>query len=248
MKKYSFQLCLALAFLASSCEEMQYNRVLIVVTDATALVPEKSGTALLKGEILDIGLTPLTSYGFCLMDSLASAGLELHIETAYVQKVTLTDKPTIGKFESKILSLDKNTTYVYRAFARTATQTKYGRQYSFRMGDIIATIYKGSVSNITKTEASIKGSVSETKFTSIASQGGSIVQHGHCWSTEPDPDINDNKTNLGTLTEAKEFESKLSGLVSGREYFIRTYITYTHGSTTLTEYSSNDNELKIKTQ
>ncbi len=79
------------------------------------------------------------------------------------------------------------------------------------------------VSNITETSAIVTGSVSNL--------GGSIVtQHGHCWSTSPEPSISDNKTNLGELTQVGNFESVISGLNSSTTYYVRAYAQNSTGT------------------
>jgi uncharacterized protein (TIGR02145 family) len=62
--------------------------------------------------------------------------------------------------------------------------------------------------------------------TVLTSTGGNdIVQHGHCWSKEPQPDINDFHSSLGSLIAPKNFTSQLENLDPNVKYYIRPYIT-----------------------
>jgi len=67
-----------------------------------------------------------------------------------------------------------------------------------------------------------------TSFTSTG--GNEITQHGHCWSIETEPTIEDDKTSLGKLEKPKTFQSELEELSSGTAYFIRSYFTYQNGT------------------
>jgi hypothetical protein len=51
-----------------------------------------------------------------------------------------------------------------------------------------------------------------------------IIEHGHCWSTEPEPDINDFHSNLGIIEGTGDFFSKLDNLSPGKTHFFRSYI------------------------
>ncbi len=64
----------------------------------------------------------------------------------------------------------------------------------------------------------------------IISDGGSMVTtRGICWSTSPNPTINDNHTNNGLDTGS--FTSNLTGLTSNTTYYVRAYATNAAGIT-----------------
>jgi len=48
------------------------------------------------------------------------------------------------------------------------------------------------------------------------------TQHGHCWSTSPNPTIADDKTELGAGAEGT-FESPLTDLLAATTYYVRAY-------------------------
>ena len=62
--------------------------------------------------------------------------------------------------------------------------------------------------------------------TVIISAGvGEITQHGHCWSVNKSPSIEDAKTELGSLTNNVEtFTSELNELSENSIYYVRPYI------------------------
>ena len=63
-----------------------------------------------------------------------------------------------------------------------------------------------------------------------ATGGNEITQHGHCWSTEKGPSIENLITMLGKLAQPKEYTSELTNLTANTVYYIRSYITYKNGT------------------
>lgn len=56
--------------------------------------------------------------------------------------------------------------------------------------------------------------------------GEGIVSYGHCWSTSPNPTINDFKvTKSGKPGKQVDFTSQLTGLASGTDYYVRAFAT-----------------------
>lgn len=62
----------------------------------------------------------------------------------------------------------------------------------------------------------------------------SVSQHGHCWSTSPNPTTSDDKTELGIKSETGAFTSNLTGLLPRTTYHVRAYAKNAEG----TSYSS----------
>ncbi len=50
-----------------------------------------------------------------------------------------------------------------------------------------------------------------------------ILEHGFCWNTSGNPDINDNKINLGIRSSTGEFTASLEGLQGLTTYYLRAY-------------------------
>jgi len=59
--------------------------------------------------------------------------------------------------------------------------------------------------------------------------GNQITQHGHCWSTESSPDIEDSHNSLGGISSPGKYTSDLSGLSDNTKYFVRSYVTFRGG-------------------
>lgn len=93
------------------------------------------------------------------------------------------------------------------------------------------------VTNSSKPEVKITGDfydVTEKSFGIkglILKTGGSqITSHGHCWSTNENPSVDDNKTNLGTRTEVGEYSSIIDkNIEAGKTYFVRAYAENKYG-------------------
>lgn len=51
-----------------------------------------------------------------------------------------------------------------------------------------------------------------------------FTQHGHCWSTSPNPTIEDKITTFAETSLGESFISELDSLRSGTTYYVRTYV------------------------
>ena len=71
----------------------------------------------------------------------------------------------------------------------------------------------GNAINISQTTADIIGTISSLGL-------GSILKYGHCYSTLPNPTINDQKTDLGATSSVGQFTSSLTGLLGNTTYYI----------------------------
>ena len=94
----------------------------------------------------------------------------------------------------------------------------------------LATIITDSVTNINTNSAVCGGN--------IMSDGGSTVtSRGVCWSTSPNPTIDNNKTTNGSGVGA--FTSDITGLTDGSTYYVRAYVTNNKGTAYGEERSFN---------
>ena len=59
--------------------------------------------------------------------------------------------------------------------------------------------------------------------------GNTITQHGHCWSINSEPTIENNHTSLGELSNPKSFTSELDSLEPNTKYYVRLYLNYSRG-------------------
>ena len=79
---------------------------------------------------------------------------------------------------------------------------------------------------INGTSVTVQGTITDLGSTEI-------VKHGHCWSTNNKPSINDFSTNLGSRIIPGVFSSKLNNLIPGVKHYVRSYlfdgVEYTYG-------------------
>ncbi len=52
-----------------------------------------------------------------------------------------------------------------------------------------------------------------------------ITNHGFCWSTTPDPDLNSSIIELGQRNEFGSFTTRLSGLDENKKYYVRAFVS-----------------------
>ncbi|MCX6321681.1 MAG: fibrobacter succinogenes major paralogous domain-containing protein [Bacteroidia bacterium] len=183
----------------------------ITTSTITGITPT---TAISGGNITSDGGATITARGVCWSTS---------------QNPTLADSKSIdgtgtGVFTSSIAGLTLGTTYYVRAYATNSAGTAYGNNASFITSSTqiqLPTITTTNASSITATSAISGGTVS--------SDGGATVTiRGVCWSTTASPTTSDSKTANGTGTGS--FTSSITGLTSGRLYYVRAYATNSAGT------------------
>jgi hypothetical protein len=80
------------------------------------------------------------------------------------------------------------------------------------------TVETGLIDKITQSTATIEGYISYpgTNFTPVS-------QHGHCWSTNTSPTIENTRTSLGYLEWEGPYKSNITGLTANTTYTVRGY-------------------------
>src|SRR5665647_3061377 len=84
----------------------------------------------------------------------------------------------------------------------------------------LPTVVTASVSEITQNSAIIRGMIA-------ADGGAEVTACGFCWSTNPDPSIDDSKTFAGKGPGV--FFNLLIGLTPNTTYYVRSYATNSAG-------------------
>ena len=145
-----------------------------------------------------------------------------------------------GIYSYSLTNLTNNTTYYVRSYVKTNFGIVYGEEKIFTTVEIVLpTVTTNSVTDIKATTATCGGN--------ITSDGnGTVTARGICWSTNPNPTINDNKTNNGSGIGS--FTSNLSNLASQTTYYVRAYAINEVGTaygeevsfTTLEEHGTGD--------
>ena len=176
----------------------------VVVTHKVSSVT--ADAAICGGEVTSGGRLKVTARGVCY-------GTEVYPE---VSGLHTKDGEGLGEFTSTLKDLEHNTVYYARAYATNSMGTAYGEQVKFTTEEGVPVVVTDSVIRITANSARCKGHVE--------SDGGyQVTKRGTCWSTYPDPTIDDecidNGSGLG------EFSSNLINLQKDTKYYVRTFAT-----------------------
>jgi uncharacterized protein (TIGR02145 family) len=121
-----------------------------------------------------------------------------------------------------ITGLQPGTVYHFRIKAKNAVNVTFGSDSVFTTPAAIPT-------NLTTTEISeIKGNSAVSGGNVISDGGAPVTDRGICWSTSPNPSLEDNHISGGAGTGI--FSSSLSGLSLGTTYYVRVYATNSIGT------------------
>ena len=169
-----------------------------VVTSVTA------EEAVCGGNVMTNGRLAITARGVCY-------GTEAY---PTLENLHTTDGNGLGEFTSTLKNLEHNTIYYVRAYATNKIGTSYGEQVKFTTQQGVPVVVTDSIIRITAHGARCKGRVE--------SDGGyPVTKRGACWSTYPDPTIDDKCTDNGS--GKGEFSSDLTNLELNTKYYVRTY-------------------------
>ena len=94
-------------------------------------------------------------------------------------------------------------------------------QQQMMLAALLPTVTTGTVGNLTETEASCGGTITDQGYRAVTARGV-------CWSTNPNPTVEGSHTSDGSGTGT--FSSSLSGLTAGTTYFVRAYATNSVGT------------------
>jgi uncharacterized protein (TIGR02145 family) len=178
----------------------------IPVTISTGAVTEIAATsAKVSGNITNAGGGIVTSRGICWSTT----------PNPTVNSSKTTDGTGAGEFTSTLSNLLAGTTYYARAYGENSRGVSYGVEVSFKTlgAPVVTTI---AVSQVTSAGALAGGNI-------ITDGGFPITSRGVCWSTTPNPTINNSKTNDGVGVGG--YQSVIAGLKSSTTYYIRAYAT-----------------------
>ena len=113
-------------------------------------------------------------------------------------------------------NLNSNTTYYVRAYIRINGNYAYGNEVTFKTPSITLTTLP--VSNNKGTKANVEGIVSDS---SIVTQN---INLGFCYSTSPNPSINDLLVNYWNYYGSSKFQSQITDLKQNTTYYVRAFI------------------------
>lgn len=121
--------------------------------------------------------------------------------------------PSSGDFDETIENLQPKTKYYCRAYAR-AEQVVYGPVIELYIDNIMFTCNSLVQSSNTSAELT----------TEIDFKNSAIIQHGHCWSLNENPTLQDQHTEFGYMHNPGSFSSALEGLQQDTRYYFRAYV------------------------
>ena len=223
--KNNFSIILALIFCFSCEHELERNNPLDgLVLGEIEEIDMGANFVVLSGSITTNKITPVSDYGFCWT-------LEGSIPTfddPHISNGELVDKEDFV-FQSTISGLELNQVYCFRLFAVTSIDTSYSNEFftSTEWDGESPIINTNSVNLITSNSVTVEGELIELGDPTVY---GNISQHGHCWSTIQLPTINDNKSELGTLSSTGTFNTNIESLNTSTAYYCRSYVVNNAGA------------------
>lgn len=169
-------------------------------------------TAEVSGNIVSIGSSSVMQYGHCWSTNPNPTILDNY--------TTLGSTSSSISFVSQLTALSPTTTYYVRAYATNSNGTGYSTSQSFTTSatPTVPQVTTQIPWNISDVAANVNGQILDVG-------NSSIIQHGHCWSLNPNPTISNYKTELGPRTTTGSFTSILTNLATNNTYHVRAYAT-----------------------
>jgi uncharacterized protein (TIGR02145 family) len=169
-------------------------------------------TAVSGGDITDTGGGAITAKGVCWSTTALPLATGSHT----------TDGTGTASFTSNMASLLSGTEYHVRAYATNSAGTAYGNELTFTTTAVVLpTLTTTAITLLTTTTVHSGGNIT-------SAGGGTISARGVCWSTSPDPTVDDDLTSNGTGSGI--FTSDPTGLTPGTDYYLRAYATNSAGT------------------
>ena len=196
----------------NSCDKDDPKSVGVLSTTEASDITQTSATS--GGNVSADGGAEITARGICW-----STG-----QTPTTADNKTTNGSGTGSFTSNITGLGDNTTYYVRAFATNSVGTSYGAEVSFKTirTKVIPTLETNAVTNITLTDASSGGKISDNG-------GADIISHGICWSKQEAPTIDDLNVNA-SIGDGILFYANIGYLMPSTTYYVRAYATNSVGT------------------
>ena len=214
--RYYYQIQCVNKYSRYTCEIASFTtlglRLATVTTNDVTDITTNSASC--GGDVTFDGNSTVTSRGVCW-------GTKPNPTTS--DKITVNGKGK-GTFISRLSNLTAETTYYVRAYAINEKGTAYGEERSFKtLAIALPTVTTNDVTDITINSASCGGNVTD-------GGGATVTERGICWSTNPNPTINDHYKTTGVEIGIGDFTLQLSNLTSQTTYYVRAYATNKKGT------------------
>lgn len=196
-------------------EEVAIRTLKIVLpTITTKSVTEiTTNSALCGGEVVSDGNATVTERGICWNTMPNPTTSDFHT----------TNENGIGSFTAQLDKLTHNTTYYVRAYAVNSKGTSYGEEFEFvTLEELLPVVETREISDI---------KVFSAVCSSVVTFDGNLKEtlRGICWSTRPNPTVEDNCTKDGNGTGT--YISSMTKLERNTTYYVRAYATNKVGTT-----------------
>ena len=146
-----------------------------------------------------------------------------------------------GEFTYNATTLQANTTYYVRAYAKNGKGTAYGAEVSFTTNNqvVVPTVTTTAATQVTETTAVTGGNVT-------SDGGATVTERGVVYSTSHNPTTSNSKVKNGTGTGS--FTCNLTGLQANTTYYVRAYAVNSKGTAYGAEVSfTTDNQVIVPT-
>ncbi len=173
--------------------------------------------ALIEAKVSSLGNGTLVEAGFVYaLDE--SPTLEYNL-----QKISC---GTALSLSAQISGLTPLSTYYVRAYATNERGTAYSEPFTLTTlaEPTVPSVSTGKVSELQPYSAVVEGTIS------VLGAPDGVTQHGHVWSTSPNPTTFGDKTWLGAKQSTGHFSSSLSALQPNTTYYVRAYATNSLGT------------------
>ena len=169
-------------------------------------------TADVSGKILDLG-NGATQYGHCYSKTTNPTIADTKIDHS---------SPALGDYTSALEGLEAGTKYYVKAYLSRGNNVVYGNEINFTTASAaLPELTTNAITTFTKTTAVSGGN--------ITNQGGTpVTARGVCWSLATITTLTNNKTTDGTGIGI--FNSDITGLTPGTNYYLRAYATNSGGT------------------
>ncbi|MCK4664087.1 MAG: T9SS type A sorting domain-containing protein, partial [Bacteroidales bacterium] len=187
---------------------------LFSIASSDSITNINTTTATGNGNILYLGSSNPTAYGFC-WNTIGNP--DISGSTTNEGQVSST-----VSFTTNITGLTIGEKYYSRAYTTNEYGTYYGKVLEFGAGGI-GLVTTDSVFNTTISTAIGYGNITDLGTSNPTA-------YGFCWNTTGNPDTSDSKTDEGTTSSTGAFSTNITGLLLDTIYYVKAYVTNVNGT------------------